>query len=83
LLVELDKAGELRTVARVAELTDVLGVGVERDQSNDVGGVVVACGGLTTALVDANIAHLSILIPAAPRGKGERRPTVLNPPERR
>ena len=42
LLVKLDEAGELSTVARVAELSDILRVGVEGDQSNQVGGVMMA-----------------------------------------
>jgi hypothetical protein len=49
LLVEFDEAGELSAVARVAELGEVLGVGVEGDQSNDIGGIVVASGWLISA----------------------------------
>ena len=42
MLVEFDKAGELSTVARIAELGDVLGVGIERDENDDIGRIMSA-----------------------------------------
>lgn len=42
MLVELNEARELSAIARVAELCDILRVGVKGDQRNYVGGVVVA-----------------------------------------